>query len=313
MNGTYVNGNRLTTGVPDRGPERRRPQVRPRLDDLPRPRELADDSPRRRPRPVPLRLTRPGLADSRRRAGARPRSSRRRDSARSATSCSRCRSATRTAAASRPSAGLEWGKPATLLVRFQGVRAVRMRRGTPARRGASPTTGRGGARRLAQPLSLVREGARGLPRRALRRRRRPRPAARCASRTRRRSSSRRGEEADPVHSGRIVGDLPPRGRRRAAPVARRSPGGRSIGSIRASRPAAATPGAIRDGPRGRPLPRRRRRRPRRRAGLLGARGAARAGGRHRGEARAAARAPRRRARRRATPCASARAGPFPFR
>ena len=100
--------------------------------------------------------------------------------------------------------GLEWGKPATLLVRFQGVRAVRMRRGT-LRVEALADDGTGAVRVVWHNRypSFVKalEGSRA----ALY----GEPAASPRGETRIENPETEfiaaGEEADPIHSGRIVG------------------------------------------------------------------------------------------------------------
>jgi len=112
-------------------------------------------------------------------------------------------------------AGLEWGRPSTVLVRFQGVRSVRMRRGT-LRVEAVADDGTGAVRvvwhnrypSFVKALSGSRAALYGTPV----------PSARGEMRIENPETEfvAEGEEADPVHSGRIVGvyhragDLPSR-------------------------------------------------------------------------------------------------------
>lgn len=101
-------------------------------------------------------------------------------------------------------AGLEWGKEATVLVRFQGVRSVRMRRGT-LRVEAIADDGTGAVRvvwhnrypSFAKALSESRAALYGTPT----------PTARGEMRIENPETEfiAEGEEADPVHAGRIVG------------------------------------------------------------------------------------------------------------
>jgi ATP-dependent DNA helicase RecG len=101
-------------------------------------------------------------------------------------------------------AGLEWGKPATVLVRFQGVRSVRMRRGT-LRVEAVADDGTGAVRvvwhnrypSFAKALADARAALYGTPT----------PSARGEMRIENPETEfiAEGEEADPVHAGRIVG------------------------------------------------------------------------------------------------------------
>ena len=101
-------------------------------------------------------------------------------------------------------AGLEWGKASTVLVRFQGVRSVRMRRGT-LRVEAVADDGTGAVRvvwhnrypSFAKALAESRAALYGIPT----------PSARGEMRIENPETEffAHGEEADPIHSGRIVG------------------------------------------------------------------------------------------------------------
>ena len=101
-------------------------------------------------------------------------------------------------------AGLEWGRPATVLVRFQGVRSVRMRRGT-LRVEAVAADETGSVRvvwhnrypSFAKALAGSRAALYGVPVAS------PRGEMRIENPETEFIAA--GEEADPVHSGRIVG------------------------------------------------------------------------------------------------------------
>ncbi len=101
-------------------------------------------------------------------------------------------------------AGLEWGKPATVLARFQGVRSVRMRRGT-LRVEAVADDGTGAVRvvwhnrypSFARALAGSRAALYGTPAAS--------PRGEMWIENPETEFVAEGEEADPVHSGRIVG------------------------------------------------------------------------------------------------------------
>jgi ATP-dependent DNA helicase RecG len=101
-------------------------------------------------------------------------------------------------------ATLEWGKPATVLARFQGVRSVRMRRGT-LRVEAVADDGTGAVRvvwhnrypSFARALAESRAALYGAPA--------PSPRGEMRIENPETEFIPEGEDADPLHSGRIVG------------------------------------------------------------------------------------------------------------